>query len=220
MEGTARLFYKQEPTLSKSFTVVALPLRHVAPFNYEDHISDLLTIFEKEKAENATIVAESFGGTVALQFALRYPDRIRELILINTFPYFRRRFRFYLGWILLPLTFIKLGNTVREFFYRTVMGMDGLAKEDIDNLCECSFSHGYKTSRQRMALIKDYDVRDRLKEIKIPVTIIASRRDKLIPSVKEARLMASRFPDSHIIELPAHGHTPLVSRDFLLSEVL
>jgi pimeloyl-ACP methyl ester carboxylesterase len=220
MEGTARLFYKQEPSLSKSFTVVALPSRHVAPFNYEDHISDLLTVFEKEHAENATIVAESFGGTVALQFALRYPDRIQKLVLINTFPYFRRRFRFYLGWVLLPLTFIKLGNTVREFFYRIAMGMDGLAIEDIDNLCECSFSHGYKTSRQRMALIKDYDVRERLTEIKIPVTIIASRRDKLIPSVKEAQFMASRFPNSRIIELRAHGHTPLVSRDFLLSDIL
>src|SRR4030095_10146598 len=93
MEGTARLFYKQEPSLSKSFTVVALPSRHIVPFNYEDHISDLLTVFEKEKAEKATIVAESFGGTVALQFALRHQDRIQKLILINTFPYFRRRFR-------------------------------------------------------------------------------------------------------------------------------
>ena len=140
--------------------------------------------------------------------------------MINTFPYFRQRAKLILGLLLLPLTFIKLGNAVREFFYRIAMGFEGIAKQDIRKLLELSFVHGYATSRQRMQLIRNLDVRDRISEIKVPVTIVAARRDKLVPSITEARFMASRMADARVIELPKHGHTPLISKDFLISQVL
>jgi pimeloyl-ACP methyl ester carboxylesterase len=141
-------------------------------------------------------------------------------MLINTFPYFRRRIRLYLGLILLPLTFIPLGNAIREFFYRRVLGFEGVEKEDIAKLCECSFSHGYATSRNRMRLVKDLDVRDQLSKITAPVTVIASARDKVIPSVKEAQGMASHLPNARVIVLPEHGHSALVTSNFSLLSVL
>ena len=220
MEGTGRLFYRQEPELSKHYTVVCLPLRDRAPFEYADLIEDVLNVLREERAEKATIVAESFGGTVALQFAAQYPERIERLVLINTFPYFRRRFRLRLGLILLPTTFVPLGNTIRKFFYKVALGFEGIEKEDVVKVCECSFSHGYATSHNRMRLVKDLDVRDQLSKITAPVTIVASARDKLIPSVKEAQWMASRLPDAHVIVLPEHGHTPLVTSSFSLLSVL
>jgi pimeloyl-ACP methyl ester carboxylesterase len=220
MEGSGRLFYKQEPSLAEKYTVVALPSRFNSPFTYEDLVGDVLNVLLQEQAEKATIVGESFGGTVALQFALAHQDRVERLVLVNTFPYFRERMRLILGLLLLPLTFIKLGNAVREFFYRTAMGFEGIAKEDVNRLLQSSFIHGYATSRQRMQLIRNLDVRERLAEIKIPVTIIAAGQDKLVPSIKEARFMASIMPNAHVIELPRHGHTPLISKDFLLSDVL
>lgn len=220
MEGSGKLFYKQEPTLAKKYTVVALPSRSVVPFTYEDLVGDVLTVIEQESAGKATIVGESFGGTVALQFALSHQDHTERLVLINTFPYFRQRKRLILGLLLLPLTFIKLGNAVREFCYRIAMGFEGIAKEDVNRLLQSSFIHGYTTSRQRMQLIRNLDIRDRLEEIKVPVTIIAAGRDKLVPSIGEAQFMASKMPNARVIELPNHGHTPLISKDFQLSDVI
>jgi pimeloyl-ACP methyl ester carboxylesterase len=220
MEGTGKLFYRQEPELRAQYTVVCLPSRDHPPFTYPELISDVLNVMKEEQAEKATIVAESFGGTVALQFAAQHPERIERIVLINTFPYFRRRIRLHLGLILLPFTFIPLGNAIREFFYRMALGFEGVEKEDIAKLCECSFSHGYATSRNRMRLVKDLDVRDQLSKITAPVTIIASARDKLIPSVKEAQWMASHLLDTRVIVLPEHGHTPLVTSNFSLVSVL
>jgi pimeloyl-ACP methyl ester carboxylesterase len=220
MEGTGKLFYRQEPELRTHYTVVCLPSRHHPPFTYRELIDDVLNVMKEEQAEKATIVAESFGGTVALQFAAQHPHRIDRLVLINTFPYFRRRFRLHLGLILLPFTFIPLGNAIREFFYKVALGFEGVEKEDIAKLCECSFSHGYGTSRNRMRLVKDLDVREELSKITVPVTLIASARDKLIPSVKEARWMASHLPNARVLILPEHGHTPLVTSNFSLMSVL
>ena len=220
MEGTGKLFYKQQPSLAKRYTVISLPSQSVAPFTYEDLVDDVLAVLDQENAEKATIVGESFGGTVALQFTLAHQERVEQLVLINTFPYFRQRKRLVVGLLLLPLTFIKLGNAVREFCYRIAMGFEGIPKQDVNRLLESSFIHGYAASRQRMQLIRNLDIRERLSEIKVPVTIIAAGRDKLVPSIKEAHLMASKMPNGRIIELPQHGHTPLISKDFLLSEVL
>lgn len=220
MEGTGKLFYRQEPALREHYTVACLPSRDHPPFDYADLIGDVLNVLKEEQAAKATIVAESFGGTVALQFAIQHPELIDRLVLINTFPYFRRRIRLYLGLILLPFTFIPLGNAVREFFYKMALGFEGVQREDIAKLCECSFSHGYGTSRNRMRLVKGLDVRDQISKISVPVTMIASARDKLIPSVKEARWMASLLPDARVIILPEHGHTPLVTADFSLASVL
>jgi pimeloyl-ACP methyl ester carboxylesterase len=52
------------------------------------------------------------------------------------------------------------------------------------------------------------------------VTIIASARDKIVPSVKEARWMALQLPDARVIVLPEHGHTALLTSNFSLLSVL
>ncbi len=220
MEGTGKLFYRQEPLLSPYFKIVAVPSRASAPFDYDQLVADVLAAMDREEAGKATIVAESFGGTVALQFVLQHQNRVERLALINTFPYFRRRWRLNLGLVLLPLTFVPLGNAVREFCYRTALGFEGLAREDIEKLCECSFTHGYATSRNRMQLIKVLDVRERLSQIQVPVTVIASARDKIVPSVKEARYMSERLPNARVIILQDHGHTPLITPTFSLVSVL
>jgi pimeloyl-ACP methyl ester carboxylesterase len=220
MEGTGKLFYRQEPELSRRYRVVSLPSRAVAPFQYEELVQDVLDAINQQGAEKAIIVAESFGGTVALQFALKHQERIDQLVLINTFPYFRRRLRLKLGRSLLPLTFHPFGNAIREFCYRRAMELEGISKEDVAKLFECSFSHGYEASRNRMRLLSEIDVRDRLSEITVPVMLVASARDKIVPSVSEAQFMAKRLQNARLIVLPEHGHTPLITTTFSLASLL
>jgi pimeloyl-ACP methyl ester carboxylesterase len=220
MEGTGKLFYRQQPELSERYEVVCLPSRCKPPFDYEDLVCDIVDVIDQHGTGKATIVAESFGGTVALKFAIAHQNRIEQLVLINTFPYFRRRLRLHAGRMLLPLTFIRFGNAVREFVYRTALSAEGVPKEDVQRLCECSFLHGYQTSCRRMELIRDFDVRKEISKIQVPVTLIASARDKLIPSVREAKYMASLVPNARLIILPDHGHTPLITPTFSLARSL
>ena len=220
MEGTGKLFYRQEPELAGHYQVVSLPSRSVAPFQYSELVQDVLDAVNQYGARKTTIVAESFGGTVALQFALQHKERVEQLILINTFPYFRYRLRMRLGMLLLPLTFHRFGDVVRKFIYRAALAFEGVPKEDVAKVFECTFSHGYATSRNRMRLMLDLDLRERLPEIHVPVTLIASGRDKIVPSVKEAQYMSGRLKNARIIMLPTHGHTPLITPTFSLASVM
>ena len=220
MEGTGKLFYRQKPQLASRFNVVSVPLRSDPPFDYEDLITDVRNTIDREGATKAIIVGESFGGTIALQFALKHQDRIEQLVLVNTFPYYSPRFRLRLGMALLGLGFSRFGRLVREFSYSTALKHENVPKEDAIKLFECSFSHGYPATRLRMHLIRDLDLRERLPEIHIPVVLIASRRDKIVPSIREAEYMASRMLNARILKLPGHGHTPLISPTFSLADVL
>ena len=63
MEGSGRLFYKQEPSLAERFTVVALPSRSIAPFTYQDLVDDVLN-----RTQTADDQARTF---LAMELALR-----------------------------------------------------------------------------------------------------------------------------------------------------
>jgi len=220
MEGTGNLFFRQLPVLEGEFRCVTIRLRNSAPFSYFDLVQDIVTTLDREGAHSATIVAESFGGSIALQFALQHQNRIEHLVLVNTFPYFRRRIRLRLGLLLLPFGFVNPGRWVREKTVARVMCSESVEQDAIDKLLECSFSHGYAATRQRMKLIKQIDVRNRLQEIQCPVTLVAAAKDKLLPSVKEARLMLQQMPNAKMVVLPDEGHTCLLSSKFSLLPIL
>jgi pimeloyl-ACP methyl ester carboxylesterase len=220
LDGTGQLFARQLETLSVNYTVITSQLRNDATFGYEDLENDVLEILNEEKLEKATLVAESFGGTVALHFALNHQDRIDQLILVNTFPYFRRRKLLWLSRALLPFAFVPIVRKGRDILARPVLLSERVDEKGIEVLIKYSWSHTYPAYRQRMKLIASHDVRKNLSEIQVPVTIIAAGRDKIVPSVKEAKLMADKMPNARVHVLPDHGHACLLSGSFHLHTVL
>lgn len=220
MEGTATLFFRQEPELSKRFTVITLPLRADAPFTYEDLLDDIREVYEREGADRAVVVGESFGGTVALRFAAEHPKLVEHLVLANTFSYFRNRFDLTLALALLPLGFWKPGRWVRNFMMKHILISEHVDAEAIRKMLQTSFSHGYATARQRLLLIREHDVREQLDRLKMPVTILAGERDRLLPSVKEARFLASKISHARVIVLPELGHACLLSDRCCLAKFL
>src|SRR5262249_2776285 len=97
LDGTGELFFKQATELARSFRVVTFRQRDDGNFTYEDLAEDIAAIVAANSASGseprATIVAESFGGGVALTFALRHPEMVVRLVIVNSFPRYRERFR-------------------------------------------------------------------------------------------------------------------------------
>ena len=54
--------------------------------------------------EPVTVFGESFGGTIALNYALERPERVAELVLLNTFPWFGPQRRLRLANLALRMT--------------------------------------------------------------------------------------------------------------------
>ena len=60
----------------------------------------------------------------------------------------------------------------------------------------------------------------RLSSINVPVTILAGTADRLLPSVKEAKYLASVIPDAEVIILKGHGHAAVFDNRISLLKII
>lgn len=56
------------------------------PMNVAGHADDAAALLEALKATPAVVIARSYGGEVATDLALRYPKRVRALVLLEAAP--------------------------------------------------------------------------------------------------------------------------------------
>jgi 3-oxoadipate enol-lactonase len=220
LDGTGQLFFKQGEPLARSFRVVTFRSRDDDRFTYEDLARDLAAIIRDLGEQQATIVGESFGGTVALSFALAYPHMVARLVVVNSFPRFRNRFKIKLGAMLASGLPFRLLWPFRRAASVLGLSIDGVKKEDRRHFWNAIRTVSGAAYARRLQLISGFNIEDRLCEIQAPTVFIAGDRDFLVPSAKEARTMAARMPNAIVRIIKGAGHACLLGDRVRLAELL
>lgn len=175
------------------------------------------------------VLGHSFGGNVALEYALRYPQRLSHLILMDTggdacWPQHkaaeilaRRGYsaaavqatrRFFNGQ-LTPSEFMPTAmKFMRAYFYRNYLLM--IAHE--------VFAPGLKPKLRpeplifaNSQLLPGWTVMHRLGEIKVPTLVMGGREDFLFPPECEA-LLANSIPNAQLEIIERASHNPQMER--------
>ena len=220
MDGTGELFYRQVPSLARRYRVVTYTLREDATM--EDLVGDLADVIRTAAPEGrATVVGESFGGTVALSFALAHAQMLHRLVILNSFPRFLPQARLrlgiaVLGWLPFPW---RVMSVVRRLTAFRLHSRHTQARE-IRRFMQLTARTTRRGYLERLRVLERYDVRERLGEIRTPTLFLASDRDHLVPSVEQARYMADRVPSATLRVLRGHGHICLIAPDLDLGEIL
>src|ERR1051325_9646428 len=220
MDGTGELFYKQIPSLSESFRVITFRLRDRGDATYEDLTSDVAAIIKDAGEANATLVGESFGGSIALTFALRYPAMVERLVIVNSFPYYRGRLRINLAVGLAAIAPYRMAVPFRLAMASLGLWMDGVTREDRRRVLRALRTVEMKSYARRLRLIAEGNIEDRLAEIVAPTLFIATTKDLLVASVREAKRMAARLPNATVRIIKGAGHACLLCRPVPLRRVL
>lgn len=220
LDGTGQLFFKQAKSLANSHCVVTFRSRDDGRFTYEDLSNDLAAIIRDLGEEPATIVGESFGGTVALSFALAHPNMIRRLVIVNSFPRFRNRLKIELGVSLASGLPFRLLWPFRRAASAFGLLIDGVPKEDRRLFWKAIRTVSGKAYARRLQLIAGFDIEDRLGEVQAPTVFIAGDRDFLVPSAREARAMAAKMPNATVRIIKGAGHACLLGDRVRLAELL
>jgi pimeloyl-ACP methyl ester carboxylesterase len=220
LDGTGELFFKQAPGLIRSYRVVTFRLRERGHFTYDDLTDDVAAIIRGLGERRATIVGESFGGTVALQFALRHPALVERMVVVNSFPRFRGRARIRLAARLAPVAPLQLTWLVRRGANLLGLMRDGVSPEDRRRFFEAVRSVEREGYVRRLRLIAELDVEERLSGIQAPTLLVAGEKDWLIPSVREARAMAERMPNATVKIIEGAGHACLLGNRVCLADIL
>ncbi|HKV42090.1 MAG TPA: alpha/beta hydrolase, partial [Blastocatellia bacterium] len=192
LDGTGQLLFKQIPALSVDYRVVTYRSRDHGSFTYEELAADVAAIIRDLGERRATVLGESFGGTVALWFAILHPDLVERLVIVNSFPRFRGRVRIKAVQRLASVASNRFTWAIRAIVSRAGLILDGVARPDRRRVLEVLRTVGMEGYGRRLQLIRDLDLDDAISSIRRPTLFIAATRDLVVPSVSEARFMTSR----------------------------
>jgi pimeloyl-ACP methyl ester carboxylesterase len=220
MDGTGQLFYRQVPLLARSFRTVTYALRSDA-HAMQTLVEDLGHVIEAVAPDTrrATIVGESFGGALAMSFALARPEAVSALVILNSFPYFAPQFRLRLaryGLGLIPWGAMALIRRATAFRLHSAH----THRDEIRRFMEVTAAASRAGYLRRLELLMAYDVRNRLHELRAPTLFLAADQDHLVPSVQQAKIMAACAPNATVRLLHGHGHICLIAPDIDLAEIL
>ena len=182
----------------------------------------------------AAVVGTSMGGRIALELALRYPERVGKLVLVNSLGLGRPRIQPYYPVMLLP----RLGESllhglrhglrlapshlIRRVSARFTGATGDLEKtmsdEYLDHLREMYEAEGYADAY--LATVRSLgsprsligmDVSRRLDHLEVPVLLIWGANDPLFP-LEQARRALDLIPGSRLAVIEGAGHTPQAER--------
>ncbi len=211
LEGSGKLFYKQAQDLARDHTVITFPSRRDGWYVLQDLVDDLVGVVRDAGFERVTALGESLGGAVLMAAAHAHPHLFERMILVNTFPFFANRRKINAGVALfsfLPYSLLRAHRNrsgARDLFGDDVPAEDRRAFRELtgDAICE-----GYQS---RLRIIRDVDLRERLKEINVPALVVAGTDDRVLDAVSAARLIASGLPRARLKILEGAGHIVLLS---------
>ncbi|HSD31345.1 MAG TPA: alpha/beta fold hydrolase [Gemmatimonadales bacterium] len=220
MDGTGRLFYRQVPLLARRYRVATYTLRDDAA-GMDVLTEDLARVIDAAAngPGSAIVIGESFGGALALSFALAHPERVRALVVLNSFSRFLPQFNLQLAIAalrLLPWETMPLVRRLTAFRLHS----RHTHRAEVRRFLEVTRETRRDGYIARLRILQQYDARERLGALRMPTLFLASELDHLIPSVREGRYMAERVPGATLQVLRGHGHICLIAPNLDLEQVL
>ncbi|MGE5657742.1 MAG: alpha/beta fold hydrolase, partial [Actinomycetota bacterium] len=225
MDGTGKLLGVQIPKLAKVFDIRCLAIPPDDLANWDTLVGETVTLIEQEREANPErpiyLCGESFGGCLAIKVALVAPHLLDRLILVNPASSFRQQPWMQWGSYLtqwLP------GNLYALSVYGLLPVLASLGKmgrSERQALLEAMQSVPQRASIWRLALVRSFDVQEKdLRRLNLPVLIVASGADRLLPSVAEAKLLVKVLPNAQMVVLANSGHACLLETDVDLCAIV
>ena len=218
IDGTALLFYRQQPLLAEHFDTIAFPLPTDSPIamTMASLVGDLADLIEEVSDRGVVLVAESFGGALSMSLAISRPDLVAGLVIVNSFPYLDQRIKLQLAPRLLRLVPWGAMPIVRRYTSDHLHSPHTDAS-DIAEFRERAKSIDRDSYIRRLEILRSFDIRNRLADIAAPTLFLAGDRDRLLPSVRWARYMHERVRNSTFEVLEGYGHVCLIDHDLDLT---
>jgi 3-oxoadipate enol-lactonase len=225
--NAATSWVHQTRALSKHYRLLQYDCRGQGQSDYpesqyamEMHADDLSALLDALKIEKAHIAGISYGGEVAQAFALKFPDKMRSLILMDTVSEVGAELRIIIqSWMDAlrsgdPLAFFNATvpwNFSPEFMTNNMALLEDAKKRyplldfpAVIRLCEAFL---------------EVDFTKRLGEIKVPVCIIVGEKD-LLKGVRYAEILKNNIPHAEYHVLVGAGHASCWERPQEFNSVL
>lgn len=180
--------------------------------------------------ERITILAHGFGGSVALTYALRYPERVKRLIMVSTSAVMESP-------VDVERRLIEALTPEQQAAYRATEERAASALERDRRRYRVLFPKCFYQEPEAALLDRDtyyihfnalarrfvmsgepggFDVRSRLSTVRVPTLVVAGRHDVVNP-LSHALELAKGLPHSRLAVMENSGHFPYTEESALFA---
>jgi proline iminopeptidase len=195
----------------------------VPPYTHEQWVADLDELTRRLGIETFALLGHSYGGIVAQEYAIAHPERLRQLILVDTSPStveneesIRRalaagRPDIEEGWLRTLFEGRVESDEQMRGMWESLLPLyfdgpydPGLPKQKADDTYFHYATHNYAFSVNNPA----FDVRDRLPQVRVPTLVMCGASDWITPLAKSQEI-AALIPASRLEVFDHSGHMPM-----------
>jgi pimeloyl-ACP methyl ester carboxylesterase/DNA-binding CsgD family transcriptional regulator len=186
--------------------------RDVGHLSFGSAVRDLECVIEAAAFRRFALVGACGGGAIAIEYAVRHPERVSHLVLYGTYARgpLRRTDQpdeLEKGRVLLDLT--RLGWGREDHAFLQIWASRYQPGGTLEYLRSWSDQMRAATSADTAVRLLQIgwntDVREAARKIRCPVLIVHPERDVVVP-VEEGRLLASLIPDCRFVQLDSENH--------------
>lgn len=202
------IWLRQIEELSKNFRVISFDPRGVSRSDKPQEITikttadDVAALLDELKIGQAHILGASFGGFVAQEFALSYPEKVKSLILCCTSFGGQKHILPSMD-VLAAFASTKGLNTEERMRENLLLAFNQTYvethKEEIDKICELRAKnvvpeHTYMLQLQAAAT---FDASERVSDIQTPTLVLTGDKDIIVP-MQNSENLAAAIPNSEL----------------------
>ena len=206
------VFTREHRVLRHDSRGCGLSDRNIDDLSFETWVSDLECAVDAAGLRRFAIVGTCWGGPIAIEYAVRHPERVSHLVLYGTYARGRMRrsdspYEAKKGSVLGDLTRLGWGQENHAFVQIwSSLFQPGGTPEHSRSWCEqMRAATSAETAVRLFRIAAHTDVRDVASKLKCPTLVVHAERDMVVP-VEEGRLLASLIPDSRFVQLDSDNH--------------
>jgi len=178
-----------------------------ADLDVDDMADDVLLLMDNLALARASLVGHAAGGVIGLSIALRQPQRLASLVVVNGFaradPHFLRCMETRLA-LLAHSGVVAFVRAQPLFLYPARWISEHWARLEAEEAGHIAHFQGAANVEARIGALASFDIAERLAEIETPILLIAATDDMLVPDLCSARLEAG-LPHARLEQMQG-GH--------------
>lgn len=181
--------------LSKSFKIYSFQYRGEDNFfsvrnciSFSDFEQDLDEILAFWRLEKPNIFGASFGGALALKYALNNPNKLGSVITQGTGIKYERGIIQRLASMILSYYQVPETNPFVNQFFRLFLGGKSFSDEQIESIARVCWSTDQAVIRGRLRILKQFDLTNCKKKINVPTLFLKGQKDILLSHDNFAQL--------------------------------
>jgi pimeloyl-ACP methyl ester carboxylesterase len=187
-----------------------------SPYGPEAQVEQLIGLMDQLNIREAILIGHSAGGAVAVNAALRHPDRVTALVLVDPAIYTSGGAPAWIRPLLATPQLRRIGPLIARSIQSRGEQILDLAWHDPSKITD-EVRSGYRLPLQAenwdrglwelAAAGRDLNLAAQLKDVRQPVLVITGDDDRIVPTAESIRL-ADELPDAELVVIPACGHVP------------